>query len=960
MAGPTDLDAGTIRDGAARREAVPGALAPGRELAGRYRILELLGEGGMGVVYRARDLTLELDVALKILHPRIAHDPAKLAFFRNEVRVARMVTHPNVCRLHDLEDARDGCFITMEYIAGEPLSVRLSRGRLELSDALRVLRDVASGLAAAHAAGVVHRDLKPSNVLLGPERAVVVDFGIAGEGRALGAGPQDVAGTRGYMAPEQATGAALDARADVYALGVLAFVLATGRRPPPAVTHTLVAAAPADAVPVAEVDSHLAALPADLAALITDCLAVSPDDRPRDAASILHRLDELIRARARPSDPGALERVATARGTLPARALSSAVPAHRRWYRLVLLLLVVIVAGATAAMVALRREPQTPIATISHVVVTPIDAGALPAAERWLGAAVERLIADELVEAWGIDAVLGPPGDPSPDTLVVSGRLARAPSGRLRLVVDNVPFEASSARELAIGAAARVVADHVPAAHRHPTALELAAVGARDPEAWRLWRRAQRETLLLRWERASALCLEARARDPGFPLPSLELALGYDNKDVAAAKQLDDAVQLMARVPVRPLWPLAATAARQLTAGDLAGAARTADQARRLDLTPRERMWLELRWAMANYFNDSPQAAAPALELIAETHPTHPSAFKLLAAMHLASKQPTAPALALRYATRAVELAPDDGGARADLATALLLAGRRDDAMARAAELAQLDPDDKRLARGRLFTLHMALGDLPEAELDARRLLSGSPAQRAEGISGIALIDLHWGRFDAGVRGLLDSSDAYEALGVTVSAARQRYLAGRQARLIGDRATAIAAFERIAAGPTAYGPLAAVLAAIVAGKLDAARARAAALPADSAERAAAELAIADAARDPARVLAAFAHLEKLTAAIDQLFAVAEALERSARFDDAATMFARLAGNPHAWTEPIASTRAWYRLGRLRERSGDIAGARAAFTEVLRRWGNATARTAEADDSRRRLRALDAP
>src|SRR6185503_5158557 len=369
-------------------------------------------------------------------------------------------------------------------------------------------------------------------------------------------------------------------------------------------------------------------------------------------------------------------------------------PPHRRRLALVLLLAVVI-GGAAAAFVRLRGEPRRPVATISHVVVSAIDGDALPAPERWLAAVVQRLIADELIDAWGLDVDLGPPGDPSPDTLVVAGRLARAPSGRLRMLIAGIPFEASTARELAAGAAARMVADHIPAPLRHPTALELAAAGAHDPEAWRLWRRAQHETLLLRFERAGTLCHQARASDPEFPLPALELALAYDDKDIAASTQLVEAMQLMARVPVRPLWPLVATGARQIAEGDLAGATRTVEQARRLDLTPRERTWLELRWAMAIYFVDSPQAAAPSLELLAESHPRHASAFKLLAGMHLTSDQPTAAALALRYATRAVELAPEDGGARADLATALLLAGRRDEARARAAELAQLDTEDK-------------------------------------------------------------------------------------------------------------------------------------------------------------------------------------------------------------------------------------------------------------------------
>src|SRR5262249_10199673 len=159
----------------------------------------------------------------------------------------------------------------------------------------------------------------------------------------------------------------------------------------------------------------------------------------------------------------------------------------------------------------------------------------------------------------------------------------------------------------------------------------------------------------------------------------------------------------------------------------------------------------ELRWAMVQVFNDAAQTSTAALEQIAERNPSHPAAFKLLASVELGSDAPSAPTLALRYATRAVELAPEDAGARADLAIALLGAGRRDEPGARAAELAQLAPEDKRLARNRLFTLHMALGDLAEADVDARRHLTGSPSQRAEGTSGIGLIDLHWGRFELGL-----------------------------------------------------------------------------------------------------------------------------------------------------------------------------------------------------------------
>jgi tetratricopeptide (TPR) repeat protein len=936
MSPPRQLDAPTTHEGPPRTELPAGGLPPGTVLAGRYRIRELLGVGGMGVVYRAHDLTLELDIALKVLHPKIAHDPTKLTFFRNEVRVARMVTHPNVCRLHDLEEKPDGCFITMEYVAGESLAARLEREGMELPVMLRVLRDVASGLAAAHAVGVIHRDLKPSNVLLAGDRAVITDFGIAGEGRALGAGPQNVAGTRGYMAPEQATGAPLDARVDVYALGVLAFVLATGQRPPLAVTLTATDSESA-AVPAApDLAPYLDALPPDLAALIADCLAAAPGDRPCDAGEVLRRLDAVTPARSRRWRPPLVLAV------VAAGAVALAVGA----------------VGAVLPLGSHGGDRPSPVTTAPRIALPAVDATALPERDRWLAGVVQRLVADELIEAWGIDVELGSSARPAPGTLVIAASLARDPSGRLRLTLDGGVVEATSVRELAIPAAARLVTGHVPESARHPTAAELAAVGAHDPEAWRLWRRAEHETLLMRWSRAGSLCQQALARDPEFPIASLELALTHGNGDTAGTTDLVHAMELMKRAPVHPLWHLAVRGALQLRAGDDAGAGRTAEQLLRLGLTPREQLWIELRWVMARYYNGTPPAAiVPRLVLLTERHPDHPSAFKLLANIYLSSDLPTATTLALRYATRAAELAPEDAEARAVLAIALLNAGRPGEARARADELARFDPDDKRLATHQMFALHMALGDLAEAEIDAQRQLTGAANQHADGTASLARIDLYWGRFERGLRDLMASADALDAAGATMAAARNRTRAGRHAWLLGDRAAAIAAFERVAAGPTHYAAVARVLGPVVAGKLDEARARAAAIADGSVERASAELAIADAAHDAAGVLAAFVQIEKLSTTIEHLFSVAAALERSGRLVEATTMFERLANHPQAWSEPIATTRAWYRLGRLRARAGDTASARAAFGEVIRRWGNATARTPEVDDARRRLRAL---
>ncbi len=209
-------------------------------LAGRYRILGLLGSGGMGNVYRALDAQLDEVVALKLLRRELSHDLGMAARFRQEVRLARKVTHRNVARTFDLGEHEGALFLTMELLDGESLGARLQRsGALPVDEAIAIALDVAAALSAAHAAGVVHRDLKPDNVLLAKDgRAVVTDFGIArphdpeGSGAALRT--QGLVGTPAYMAPEQVEGGAVDGRADLYALGELLFEMLTGRRAWPA------------------------------------------------------------------------------------------------------------------------------------------------------------------------------------------------------------------------------------------------------------------------------------------------------------------------------------------------------------------------------------------------------------------------------------------------------------------------------------------------------------------------------------------------------------------------------------------------------------------------------------------------------------------------------------------------------------------------------------------------------
>ncbi len=208
-----------------------GRFLPGRLIASRYRIIALLGKGGMGEVYRADDLTLGQAVALKFLPDTAASDEGLLERFRNEVRIARRVSHPNVCRVYDVGDVEGQAFFTMEYVDGEDLASLLRRiGRLPQDKAIEIARQLCAGLAAAHAKGVLHRDLKPANIMLdGRGQVVITDFGLAGVADDI-RGPEVRSGTPAYMAPEQLAGKEVSTRSDIYALGLVLYEVFTGKR----------------------------------------------------------------------------------------------------------------------------------------------------------------------------------------------------------------------------------------------------------------------------------------------------------------------------------------------------------------------------------------------------------------------------------------------------------------------------------------------------------------------------------------------------------------------------------------------------------------------------------------------------------------------------------------------------------------------------------------------------------
>ncbi len=367
---------------ATRALSLPADRLVGRRLEGRYEILRPLDRGGMATVYVAVDHRLEREVAVKVMHPSLAHDPAFVARFRREATAAASIRHPHVVAVTDAGTDDDTVFLVMELVRGRTLRALLrDRGRLSPAQTLEIGDAVLDALAAAHATGLVHRDVKPENVLLGDDGTIAVaDFGLARavEASSLTTHAGLLLGTVAYVSPEQVSHGRADARSDVYAAGILLFELLTGAVPYDAETPVAVAYRHVhERVPAPS--SVAGGIPSELDDLVLAATAPDPAERYPDAGAFLtalRRVRAVVGARpARGGDTTALVLPATPVTPTDRPGPVAATPARRRHvWPWVLAVLVLLSAGAGVGGWWLGRDAGTHVPALTDRSLSAVEA----------------------------------------------------------------------------------------------------------------------------------------------------------------------------------------------------------------------------------------------------------------------------------------------------------------------------------------------------------------------------------------------------------------------------------------------------------------------------------------------------------------------------------------------------------------------------------------------------------
>jgi len=346
-------------------EKVPDELTRGTTFAARYEVIEELGKGGMGKVYRVFDKKIEEEVALKLIRHEISSDKKTIERFRNELKISRKIAHRNVCKMYDLGEERGTHYITMEYVSGKSLKGMIGMmGQLSAGQVVFIAKQVCEGLAEAHRLGVVHRDLKPSNIIIDREgNARIMDFGIARSLRAKGiTGPGVMIGTPEYMSPEQVEGKQVDLRSDIYSLGVILYEMMTGKLPFEGDNSLSIALKHKTEEPP-DPGHYNSQIPEALSQLILRCMKKDKNKRYKDAKELLSELTKIEEGIS------TVERIIPAKKPTPSKEIT--VTFRKRWVMILAIFAAVVVAGV-AILYFMNNKPALDLEQ-KMLVVLPFE-----------------------------------------------------------------------------------------------------------------------------------------------------------------------------------------------------------------------------------------------------------------------------------------------------------------------------------------------------------------------------------------------------------------------------------------------------------------------------------------------------------------------------------------------------------------------------------------------------------
>ena len=766
--------------------AVPaGRLADGSRLGERYEIRSFLGRGGMGDVYRAYDRELDRDVALKLIRPDLAEEPRVMERFRREVQLASRVTHGNVLRAYDLGEHDDLKYLSMQYVDGETLADLIRRERkLAVSRIVAIFRQLCEGLAAAHEQGILHRDLKPANVMLDRRDQVYIgDFGLArsiDQTRLTMTGA--VVGTPAYMSPEQVKGEPIDARSEIFSLGVILYEMVTGRAPfaGDSSYSVMMKRLQGPPPPAKALNPDL---PAHLSKVLDRCLAVDRDLRYGSVQEILRDLEA-----------GAV------RTTLAYEMR------RRGWWRpaMAILLLTAMAFGAwlLSSYVSLpggEVGDATAAVAVPAVGVVPFENRTGEAALDWYGEGIARLVMDDLAQSRHVhvvsDAQLAALRAKAPDSgglsqaaaaagvaYILTGDILPAPEGltvAARLTETGERREVATRRLDGLSTATLVTtADDIAATVRKELGLPpvesvdfLAAdFAASNPEAYELYLRGLRAFLEFRHKDAAAAFTDALHKAPDYTMARYRLAaaLAYSGRMEEALQEIATAAAEASRLSDRE--------ARYIRAAEAHYTRRYEEAIEKyrglIEAYPYEteaRALLSNIYMETNQYQDAIEQAAE-LEKVEPGNHVSPS---VLGIAHLALRDFSRAVQELR---RYVEMEPDSANARHLLGDAYRSQGELDLASQEYARALEIDPTFH-FATSNLALIDVLRGKPADAE---QRLEPVVPDGRVEATHRInAAFDLAFlrraaGRFrEAGavleqVEGLIADEKVREAMALSV------------------------------------------------------------------------------------------------------------------------------------------------------------------------------------------------